>query len=138
MKTLDTNDLQIKKSQLQGAGKGLYSKVAIAKGDLITEYLGRITTWNDANHDDGKNGYIFYLTRNHVIDALNYEGAVAQYANDARGLTRQKGLTNNAQYVTRGKRVFIEATKAIKPGEEILVGYGKDYWNTVKKNSRTP
>ena len=134
---IQQTDLQIKRSGITGAGKGLFTKVFIPKNTIITEYKGKITTWNDADHDDGKNGYIFYLTRNHVIDAKADPEALAHYANDARGLTKVKGMNNNAQYTTKGKRVFIESTHDIREGEEILVGYGKDYWDTVKKNSLT-
>jgi SET domain-containing protein len=61
--------LYIKKSKIPNAGKGLFTKKPIAKGTRIIEYTGRRTKWKDVKDEDGKNGYIFYINRNHVIDA---------------------------------------------------------------------
>ena len=62
--------LYIKKSKIPNAGKGLFTKKPIAKGTRIIEYTGKRTKWKDVKDEDGKNGYIFYINRNHVIDAL--------------------------------------------------------------------
>lgn len=126
--------VKVKKSVLPGAGKGLFATEFIPKGSRIVEYTGEITTWKDVDHDDGRNGYIYYVKRNHVIDAGNTRGALARYANDAKGIGRMKGVTNNAEYVEDGLRVFIEATKNIPAGAEILVEYGKEYWDAIRYN----
>jgi SET domain-containing protein len=126
-------NLQVKRSRIRGAGKGLFTSVFIPKGTKISEYKGRISTWNDARHEEGNNAYIFYLNRNHVIDAKGSKLSLAHFANDGKGLNRDKANTNNAKYITEGKRVYIEATRDIEPGEEILVGYGKEYWDTIRK-----
>jgi SET domain-containing protein len=125
--------LEIKRSILPGSGKGLFTKTFIPKGTRITEYKGRITTWKEIKQEHGDNRYIFYVKRDHVIDARPYKKALARYANDARGLKRVKGITNNARYVEDGLRVYIEAKKNIPAGSEILVDYGKEYWDTVKE-----
>ncbi len=128
------NQLTVRKSRLPNAGKGLFTKKMIPKGSRIVEYKGMITTWKDVNHDDGANGYIFFVSRNHVIDARHTTSELARYANDAKGLQRVKGLTNNSEYEREGKSVYIRATKNIPAGEEIFVGYGKEYWDTVRFN----
>jgi hypothetical protein len=128
--------LIVKRSTIPGAGKGLFTKKLIPKGTKITEYKGRITSWKDADHRNGENGYVYYVKRYHVIDALPYKSALARYANDARGLTRIKGITNNAEYIEEGLRVFIVAKKDIPANSEILVGYGKEYWDVIKDNKR--
>lgn len=127
--------LYVKKSKLPNAGKGLFTKAYIPKGSLIIEYKGKITTWENAYHDDGKNAYIYYINKNHVIDAKGDKGMLARYANDAKGLKRLKGISNNCSYTIINKKVFIKAFKDIAPYEEILVGYGKTYWDVIKKNS---
>ena len=126
--------LYIKKSTLPNAGKGLFTKVAIPKGEKIVEYKGRITTWKEVKDDDGENGYIFYVKRYHVIDALPTPKHLARYANDAKGLTRVKGVTNNCDYVTDGLKAYIESKKNIPAGSEIFVDYGPDYWKTIREN----
>ncbi|MEO6611876.1 MAG: SET domain-containing protein [Chitinophagaceae bacterium] len=126
--------VEIKPSSLPSAGKGLFAKEFIPKGSRIVEYKGRVTTWKEVDDNDGNNGYIYYVKRDHVIDASRYTGALARYANDARGLQRVKGISNNAEYVEEGLKVFIESRKDIPAGTEILVEYGKDYWNVIRHN----
>ncbi|HRO71107.1 MAG TPA: SET domain-containing protein-lysine N-methyltransferase, partial [Chitinophagaceae bacterium] len=81
-------------------------------------------------------GYIYYIDRNHVIDAGSYSKALGRYANDARGLQKVKGVTNNAVYTEENYKVFIEAIRDIPAGSEILVSYGKEYWDVIRHNLR--
>ena len=131
-----TKHLFIRRSLIPSGGKGLFTRKNIGKGERIVEYKGRISTWKHVDHREGSNGYIYFLNRNYVLDAFTYKKALARYANDARGMGRKKGLTNNAAYETEGKKVFIEALKDIPAGSEILVGYGKEYWDAIRHNSR--
>ncbi|HLK27212.1 MAG TPA: SET domain-containing protein [Puia sp.] len=126
--------LVIKNSVIPGAGKGLFTKVFIPKGTRIVEYKGRATTWKEVDHDDGRNGYIYYIKRTLVIDAYNHKKALGRYANDAQGISKIKGLRNNSEYMIDGMKVFIEAKKDIPAGSEILVSYGKEYWDIIKYN----
>lgn len=128
--------VKIKLSQLPNAGKGLFATDFIPKNTRIVEYKGKITTWKEVDDNDGNNGYIYYVKRNHVIDASSYPSALARYANDAKGLQRVKGIKNNAEYVEEGLKVFIEAKKDIPAGEEILVEYGKEYWDVIRHNHK--
>lgn len=129
--------LFVKKSGLPNAGKGLFTKTAIKKGMRIVEYKGRLQSWKEVKAQDGFNGYLMYITRNAVINALPAIKTWGRYANDAMGIIRVEGLRNNSEYVSEGNRCFIEAIKNIKPGEEILVGYGREYWNLIRKIIRT-
>jgi SET domain-containing protein len=128
--------LVVKRSTIPNSGKGLFTKKFIPKGTHIVEYKGRISTWSEVKDEDGKNGYIFYVTRNHVIDGKPYKKALARYANDARGFVKIKGLTNNCDYVVDGKNAYIESKKDIPAGAEIFVDYGKDYWKVIKENMK--
>jgi SET domain-containing protein len=128
--------LVVKKSTIPNAGKGLFTKKFIPKGTQIVEYKGKISSWKDVKDEDGRNGYIFYVTRNHVINALPVKTALARYANDARGLVRIKGIKNNCDYITYGKKAYIESKKDIPAGAEILVDYGADYWKVIRENMR--
>ncbi len=128
--------LVVKRSTLPGAGKGLFTKNFIPKGTQIVEYKGKITTWKEVEHNNGENGYIYYVKRSHVIDASSNTEELARYANDARGITRVKGVTNNAEYIEEGVRVFIHAKKDIPAGSEIFVPYGKEYWDVIRHNIR--
>lgn len=132
--TLLDKQLRVKTSTIPGAGKGLFTQKPIAKGTRIIEYKGKASTWKDVNHDEGNNGYIYYVSRNFVLDAQHDKTILARYANDARGIGRVKGIVNNCEYVTEGTRVFIEAAKDIPAGGEILVSYGPEYWQVIKHN----
>ncbi len=122
----------VKRSQLPGAGKGLFAKIDFSKGDRITEYAGRRRKWKDVKHEDGYNAYLLRLTRTTAIDARNSKSP-GRYANDAAGLVKIKGLRNNAEYLIYGNKCFIEAIRKIKKGEEIFVSYGKEFWKLQKK-----
>jgi SET domain-containing protein len=124
--------LVVKKSGLPQAGKGLFTNVFIPKGTRIAEYKGTIIKWKAAKSADK---YIFYINRDHVIDAGSSR-AFAKYANDAKGLSRLKGTGNNSIYAVEGKSVFIDAVKNIPAGSEILVDYGKEYWDAIRYNLR--
>ena len=128
--------LLIKRSKIPGAGKGLFTKKFIPKGTRIIEYKGKITTWKEVLSGDEFNGYVYYVTRNHVIDAMARKNSLGRYANDARGLSKIKGIVNNTRYVEDGKKVFMEAVKNIPEKTEILVSYGKKYWEVINENRK--
>ena len=125
--------LFIKKSRLPNAGKGLFTKKEIPKGERIVEYKGKVRLWKEVKHMDGYNGYLMYINRNAVIDAQPATRTLGRYANDANGFGKARGLKNNCEYVCEGKRCYIESLLPIQKGEEILVGYGKDFWKLQRE-----
>lgn len=130
--------LFIKRSQIRQAGLGLFTKININKGACIIEYKGSLENWKDVKDEDGYNVYLLRVDVRHAINALPYKKALGRFANDAKGINRVVGLSNNAEYLIEGKRCFIYATKGIKKGEEILVSYGRSYWNLIKKIENNP
>jgi uncharacterized protein len=131
-----TEQLVVRKSTIPNGGKGLFTKKKIQKGERIVEYKGKLMPWKEVNHRNGNNGYIYFINRKNVLDAFTYKKALGRYANDARGSHRVKGITNNAAYNSEGLRVYIEAIKDIPAGAEILVGYGKEYWDAIRHNNK--
>lgn len=127
--------LRVKKSGIPKAGKGLFTAIDIPKGKRIVEYKGKIEKWKDVKYEDATNGYLLHINNQTVIDGRNSK-AVGRYVNDARGHTRIEGLRNNSEYVTEGRRCFMEATRKIAKGEEIFVGYGRAYWALDKKTKK--
>lgn len=125
--------LVVKRSKIPGAGKGLFTKQFIEKDTRIVQYKGKRTTWKAIQQQEF-NGYVYYIKRDLVIDARNYIKTFGRYANDANGISKLKKLNNNSRYVIDGQSVFIEAIKDINAGEEILVSYGKEYWDAVRYN----
>ena len=131
-----TSDLIVKKSKLPKAGKGLFTKRDIKKGERFVEYLGEIVTEKelDRRAEDDIYGYAFYISKNRCIDAFYTPDELARYANDANGLTKVKGLKNNSSYTIYKNRGWIEAERDIKAGEEIFVSYGSEYWKDIRYN----
>ena len=125
--------LFLKRSSLPNAGKGLFTKSDIPKKEIIVEYKGSVHKWKDIKHEDGHNGYLFKVNNNVVLNALKYKKSFARYANDARGFTKILGLRNNAEYLVKKDKVYVISIRKIHKGEEILVPYGKKYWDLMKK-----
>jgi len=102
------------------AGQGAFATRDIAKGERIIEYLGeRIThAESDARYDDhahdAHHTFLFTVNRSVVIDA-------AHGGNDARFVNHSCD-PNCESEVERG-RVFIDAIRRIRKGEELTYDY---------------
>ena len=129
-------DLKVKRSGIPKAGKGLYTKRDIKKGERIVEYLGEIITDKEVGKRAERDlyGYVFHVSKKKCIDAFYDMEALARYANDAKGLIKIKGITNNAYYDVWKNRGWIMAEKNIKAGSEIFVSYGAEYWRDIRYN----
>ena len=132
--TIDTKNLIIKPSTIPGAGKGLFTKVLIPKDTMIIEYTGDICTWKEVK-DEFDNDYIYYVNSQHVINARHRMDSKGRYINDASGFKKIKGMSNNCMYKKIGTRVYVQAIRDIPPRSELLVSYGKGYWDTGRLNA---
>ncbi len=135
--------LYLKRSQLPGAGKGLFTDSEIPKGTEVVEYEGELVPWSvvEERSAKGEEGYAFYISERLSVDAYHTKWAMGRYANDAKGFGRVEGLRNNSQYIIKRKqgvrKVFIVASRTIKAGSEILVDYGSDYWKHLSKKPKS-
>lgn len=109
---------EVRQSKIQG--KGAFAIRDIKKGTRLIEYLGQRITWRtaDKRYDDEKMGrhhtFLFTVDDRTVIDA-------AVNGNDARFLNHS--CDGNCEAITDRKRIFLEARKRIKAGEELLYDY---------------
>ena len=101
-------------------GRGVYATQAIAKGTRIVEYLGDRITHAEADQryeqkpqDDGHT-FLFVVDNRICIDA-GVGGNAARYINHS--------CAPNCETLIENGRVFIEAIRAIEPGDEL----GYDY-----------
>ncbi len=111
--TPGTFALAVKRSP---TGLGLFAGEPIPKDACIIEYVGREISEEEAYTSKSK--YLFEVTKKKTIDGkprINKAG----YINHS--------CRSNAEPVIHAQRVFIFATRAIKPGEEITYDYGKEY-----------
>lgn len=130
--------LYVKKSKLPNAGKGLWTNTEIKKGEVVSEYEGEKITWkeclrrNENQKDFG--AYYFYVNSKNCVDAQHTLWVLARYANDAAGYARVEGLRNNCKYEIKKGKPYIVATRNLKSGDEIFVGYGKEYWDAIRES----
>lgn len=101
-------------------GRGVYAIAPIKKGARILEYLGERISHGEADsryeekgEDDGHT-FLFIASNRTVIDA-------GVNGNDARFINHS--CNPNCETVIENSRVFIDAIRSIKPGEEL----GYDY-----------
>jgi SET domain-containing protein len=101
-------------------GRGVYAIAPIKKGTRIMEYLGERISHAEADAryetkgDDDGHTFLFIASNRTVIDA-GVDG------NDARFINHS--CNANCETVIENSRVFIDAVRNIKPGEEL----GYDY-----------
>jgi SET domain-containing protein len=101
-------------------GKGVYALTSIKKGTRIIEYLGDRISHAEADRryerkgDDDGHTFLFIASNRTVIDA-GVDG------NDARFINHH--CNPNCETVIENSRVFIDAVRNIKAGEEL----GYDY-----------
>jgi SET domain-containing protein len=101
-------------------GRGVYAVAPIKKGTRVLEYLGERISHGEADdryaqkrEDDGHT-FLFIASNRTVIDA-------GVNGNDARFINHS--CNPNCETVIENSRVFIDAIRNIKPGEEL----GYDY-----------
>jgi hypothetical protein len=129
--------LEIKTSTLPHGGLGLfahdnhqqegdivftYSRTR-RRGDFITDYVGETLSLEETTDRYGQNNTVPYgvrLNSKSNIDAACLRGVGAHANHQARRHT-------NARFILDGKRVYIEATRNIRNGEEIFINYGREY-----------
>ncbi|HWT01389.1 MAG TPA: SET domain-containing protein [Pyrinomonadaceae bacterium] len=97
-------------------GLGLFTLREIPRDKKIIEYVGPVITTEEANRKGGK--YLFELDDDHAVDG-SARSNTARYINHS--------CRPNAKGYTTGRRIWIWSLRAIKPGEEITIDYGKEY-----------
>ncbi len=115
-------------SGIAGAGKGLFAAEDIKRGQLILPVTGPRYTPTEIEEKHLDNNYLLELNDGSG-DCIEVIGE-ARYGNDAKGLNNNSGAVNNAQFCSaEDHSMYLEATRRISSGQEILVNYGKGYWN---------
>ena len=108
-------------------GNGVFATTAIAKGERLIEYKGQRRTHDAVDAGDSgdiESGHTFLFTLNEdwVIDA-NIAGNAARWINHSCVPNCEAVLVEDADAPVKS-RVFIEAVRAIQPGEELTYDYG--------------
>jgi hypothetical protein len=101
-------------------GRGVFATRRIEKGERIIEYLGERVSHEEADRryeskeENDSHTFLFIVDSKTVIDA-GVDG------NDARFFNHS--CNPNCESVVEKRRVYIEALRAIEPGEEMTYDY---------------
>jgi SET domain-containing protein len=110
--------IEVRTSQLHGLG--VFALRRIAKGTRVIEYLGERVSHAEADRRyedksaDDNHTFLFIADDATVIDA-GVDGNEARFVNH--------GCRPNCESVIEDARVFIDAIRAIAPGEELTYDY---------------
>ena len=110
--------IEVRESPLHGLG--VFAAHRIRKGTRIIEYLGERVSHTEADrryeHKDAGDAhtFLFIVDARTVIDA-GVGGNEARFVNHA--------CDPNCESVIENRRVFIDAVRAIAPGEELTYDY---------------
>jgi SET domain-containing protein len=111
------------KIKRSSTGLGLFATRRIPKGKKIVEYIGPRVPNEIVDQSNGK--YFFGVTKKWSIDGSSRDN-VARYVNHS--------CAPNAEAIISKNRVWIWSRKTIKPGEEIVYDYGKEYFEGIIKD----
>jgi len=118
--------LYVKKSNISGAGNGLFTAITIYKDEVICLFKGE-----QLSHEEslkrmlaGEDRYFINMVEGGVMDSMHVN-CFAKYANDVVG---SRFKTNAKISLDEYDNVCLVATRKISKGEEIFCSYGKRYW----------
>jgi hypothetical protein len=121
--TKSQDGLQVKPSTIPGAGLGLFTTKDFGNNRYIDVYRGRDVSQYHLDHPDAFMPYTI-CHGNQCTDAKRTNSCPARYINDKRGTNRQYNVRFTNAYPVRVKTI-----RAIPAGRELLVNYGRNYWN---------
>lgn len=132
--TMLINNVYIGKSNIEGAGNGLFAgPYGFKKGDIIGKYS---YPWNEVKlkklydrcNDDKCWSYVFCDRGNsdetQCWDGVDIRSTLMRNINDAHG----SKFHNNSYFDIIKNQVYVIASRNIKPHKELFVSYGKKYW----------
>jgi len=117
--------IQVRNSPIHG--RGVFAVAPIKKGTRLLEYKGKRLTHKEADKLYGggaESGHTFLFTLNddYVIDA-NQDGNSARWINHSCAPNCESICESAEDDDPMHDRVFIEALRNIKPGEELAYNY---------------
>ena len=102
-------------------GRGVFASTEIPRGTRIIEYKGKRSSWDEAlarpnsDPDDPAHTVLFEIDDGRVIDAT-VRGNAARWINHSCA-------PNCVTHEDESGRVFIDARRRIRPGEELTYDY---------------
>ena len=121
-----TRRIEVRRSGIHG--RGIFAATDLAPGQRIIEYKGRRISHAqaDALYDDSLDtGHTFLFTLNdkYIVDA-NQQGNSARWINHSCNPNCEAMIHVNVDGDEKRDKVYIEAIKPIKAGQELTYNYG--------------
>lgn len=124
---METKDFDIKESLQEGVGKGLFARDTIKKGRFILEYIGTPIPAEIADDHPGR--YLFEVDEKVTLDGDTEENT-AKYINHSCNPNVEAEIEEDE---TGKGHINISAIRTIKPGEELYIDYGDEYFDEFIK-----
>lgn len=132
--TQQVQGLRVKPSTVAGAGKGLFATKTFERNQTIAPYKGEKLTHAQLERrypGDTVAQYVAQRGPDLFLDARRTSAGVARYANHKRPPQNNADLT-----AAPHNKVELEAKRRIRPGQEIFVDYGPEYWQQRRRPKR--
>jgi hypothetical protein len=133
--------LAVRQSTIQGAGKGLFATRVFKKGSTIGTYAGELLSTQEHNRRYGESD------QDHAPYSLRTSNSAGRVVS-AECLRGIMSITNGTRYIREANARFVdrlrpdgtvhvEATRRIGPDTEVLVHYGRGYFDTAGNSKHT-
>ena len=124
--------LKIAKSEIKGAGLGLFIMENAKKGEFVARYSGEVM--NRAENEARSSHYRIQISSNVYLDAEDSQHFEGRLINDGKRAGKGVNVRFSAGYRlntcsdTNFKWIRIFATRNIRAGEELYLDYGEEFW----------
>jgi len=125
MKFQEKNLIEVRPSELHGMG--VFARRSIAPATRIIEYGGDRIAWDTAQDEPDGIICLFSVGRNLVVDGR-------KNGNEARFINHS--CNPNCEAVLEKGRVFIDAIRSIRKGEELLYDYSLELGRRPTRSDR--
>ena len=110
--------IEVRDSRLHGLG--VFAARRIPRGTCVIEYLGERVSHEEADRryhhkDAGDSHTLLFIVDSHTVIDAGVEGNEARFVNHS--------CAPNCESAIENQRVYIDAIRAIEPGEELTYDY---------------
>jgi len=120
------SNIQLRRSNIHG--NGVFATKVIAKGERIVRYMGLLRTHEEVDAayggmEETGHTFLFSLNEDYVVDG-NIKGNIARWINHSCEPNCEAVIEEDDKGRPHRDKVFIEALRRIRPGEELTFNYG--------------
>tara|TARA_A100001234_G_scaffold186122_1_gene170196 strand:+ start:46 stop:489 length:444 start_codon:yes stop_codon:yes gene_type:complete len=123
--------IEIKTSNIENAGLGLFATTDIPENILLGWYKGTLVK-NEEYVNNPSYGWRFKHSELGIVkleSVINFEANPLAFVNGADPKIKEQVDSLNLKHVIIKNRVYYKTIKPIKKGEELIINYGDNYFN---------